>query len=400
MNIIKFLHAWDRKSIFLKLSTIEFVASMTYAAYLPFSVIILMDKGFNKATIGFIVSLTSLVLIFSVPFWGMISDRMHSLKKSFMICSAISALFILLIPMSNVFWYVCLVFCGFTFFQGAMVPLLDLLIVQELKTEIGISYGSIRLWGPISYSIFAFLLGRMIDSVALWIIFPIYTVLAMGTIILCSKLGKQPPPQHTHKVSISNIISLFCNYEYSSLLIFLIIFFTSLRASMVFLPVQLESLGGSFGDYGTVTFFASISEVPVYFLSNYLIRKIKPFKLIFIAAVFYILRIFFSTIAVNTIQFLLAQILQGPSMGLFMVGFLYYIDSLAPEGMKSTAQTIAVSVYSGISGILGSYLGGIYSEKYGLTAMFTLSIYISAAATIFFLCLYYGKKIFKKISNK
>ena len=195
-------------------------------------------------------------------------------------------------------------------------------------------------------------------------------------------------------------LKLFCNYEYISLLLFLMIFFTSLRASMVFLPVQLKSLGGSFGDYGTVTFFASISEVPIYFLSNYLIQKIKPVKLIFIASVFYILRIFFSTIAVNTFQFILAQILQGPSMGLFMVGFLYYIDSLAPEGIKSSAQTIAVSVYSGISGILGSYLGGIYSEKYGLTVMFTLSIYISAAATIFFFCMYYGKKFFKETTNK
>jgi len=62
-------------------------------------------------------------------------------------------------------------------------------------------------------------------------------------------------------------------------------------------------------------------------------------------------------IAILPIHIILIQALQGLSFALFLTGTVYYIDSLGPQKLKATAQTVAVALYSGMSGIIGSHGG-------------------------------------------
>ena len=40
-----------------------------------------------------------------------------------------------------------------------------------------------------------------------------------------------------------------------------------------------------------------------------------------------------------------------PSFALFTIGTLYYMDSIAPADIRTTYQTVAYSIYFGLSGI-------------------------------------------------
>ena len=53
----------------------------TFAAYYPFGVVILQEKGFSNTVIGTIMAINSMIVVFAQPFWGMISDRMRSVKN-------------------------------------------------------------------------------------------------------------------------------------------------------------------------------------------------------------------------------------------------------------------------------------------------------------------------------
>lgn len=64
---------------------------------------------------------------------------------------------------------------------------------------------------------------------------------------------------------------------------------------------------------------------------------------------------------------------------------VYYINEMAPEGLKATDQTIATASYMGISGILGNYLGGIIIDRYEIHTMYKLDIAVQATAVAGFL---------------
>ncbi len=78
------------------------------------------------------------------------------------------------------------------------------------------------------------------------------------------------------------------------------------------------------------------------------------------------------------------QLLQGPSFALFMNGTVYYIDEMAPEELKATAQTFATSMYFGVSGIVGSYGGGWMIDNYGLKTLYLIGFCISIAISVLF----------------
>lgn len=107
-------------------------------------------------------------------------------------------------------------------------------------------------------------------------------------------------------------------------------------------------------------------------MSRKLLQRYKPIHLILVSALFFVLRQVAYLTATTPQQVLLAQVLQGPSFALFLNGAVYYIDSLAPDKLKSTAQTLASSLYGGVSGILANYFGGWVIDNWGLAGYILL----------------------------
>ena len=89
-----------------------------------------------------------------------------------------------------------------------------------------------------------------------------------------------------------------------------------------------------------------------------------------VSSVFFIVQYALYTVVETPAQILLMQLLHGPSFGIFMTGIVYYVYSLAPERLKATAQTLAYALRIGISGLIGSSLGGWIIDNYGIKTLF------------------------------
>lgn len=100
--------------------------------------------------------------------------------------------------------------------------------------------------------------------------------------------------------------------------------------------------------------------------------------------IFFVIRQFFYGIVSTPIQVIFVQLLQGDSYGLFLTGTVYYIDELAPNGLKVIAQTLASSVFFGVSGIIGSYGGGWLIDKFGLISIYHTGIIVSLSVSLLF----------------
>lgn len=385
------------------LKVFQFVAWYTIGCFNPFVVLFLMHRSVNTATIGFILMMNSLVLLVGQPLWGMISDRLQSVKKVFLICLATSALLNLILPWSGNTAILTFMLPLCFFFFCALSPLLDSWTVRLIKSEQLQSFGSFRLWGSIGFSVAVILLSKLISITSINAMFVMFGLMSAVTVFICIfyvKDIKKVKTDETGKISSLKDLHLgrlFKNYYYVTYLLMACIMFMTLSSVNSFLPVLMKQVGGSDELYGVAAAISAFSEVPVFFLSSLLIKRYKPVTLILASILVYTLRLFIYSIAGSPLVVIFAQSLQGFSYGLFLTGGVYYIDSLTPEGLKSTAQTAATATYFGLSGIVGNYVTGRLIEGYGIFFVYRTGVYIDILVFILFLSsLFLGRRFFSR----
>lgn len=376
----------------LQLSALQFFYWATVAAYYPFLVVFLDSKGLDDVQIGTILGINSLVLVFAQPFWGMVSDITRGIKKVCVTLLIISVVLIGLLPLFNGFLTLLIILAIITFFESSMAPLLDSWVIMGIRDMPNISYGNIRLWGSTGFSILVFIYGYLLKSNPVYILNIFYAIAGIVTIGICftvttdSKLDRGPKK----KVRITKLLT---NVEYMVFLVFCLMIFIPHRASFIYLTRLVEHVGGDKGYLGAALSIMAFSEVPFLLLTKKILTKVEPLWVVIVSSAFYILRQVLYALATTPTQVILIQALQGPSFGLFLGGAVYYIDSLAPDELKSTAQTLSVALYTGIGGIIASYCGGWVIQKVGITVMFNIGTIMSVAATGLFIMLTY---IFRK----
>ena len=89
--------ALNRKKIQFQLSLTEFIYNGCFAASNYLSVF-LESIGISASQLGLITSLMNGIGIVSQPTWGVISDRIQSVKQCFRLCMLGTALCVLFIP--------------------------------------------------------------------------------------------------------------------------------------------------------------------------------------------------------------------------------------------------------------------------------------------------------------
>ena len=269
------------------------------------------------------------------------------------------------------------------FFLGPLNPLVDSWIIENVAGEKNISYGNIRIWGCVGFAATAYLLGISIAANSLDVIFPAFALLVILTAGFCIRIDHK---KVTTSLAIKElkVSKLFKNYNYTSFLIFATLFFIPLISCESFFPELLSFMGGDSKSLGLSYAVCSLSEVPIFFLCTYLLRKHKPLKLILVASICYLLRQFLYLVAFQPNHLILIQIIQGVSFGIFLSSALYYIDSMSPPELKATSQTVFGALYYGITGIAGNYLGGAITQKTGLLSMYKFSFIASFVVLIIF----------------
>ncbi|MCT4618118.1 MAG: MFS transporter [Marinisporobacter sp.] len=375
----------------IRFSIVEFFFWGTFAAYYPYLTVFLDSKGLDNIQIGMILAINSFISVFGQPFWGMVSDKTQSIKKVFMILLCVAVILISSLSFYEGALLLGIVFGIITFFESALAPLLDSWVIMSIQKEKNTSYGNIRLWGSVGYAVMVYIFGQLIEMNGIGILFICYALFGIITIFLCTRVGENSSI-HGNKVKKLKISKLLKNYDYIVFLIFAVGIFIPYKAAYTFLPRLMDAVGGNKAHLGIALSVMALSEVPLFILSNRLIDKIKPIYIILFSAIFFILRQFLFAIASSPIHVILIQALQGLSFALFLTGSVYYIYSLAPEELKSTAQTFGSAVFIGGSGIVGNYGGGWAIEHFGLVNMYNIGIYLSMAVTLFFMISMYFRK--------
>lgn len=381
----------ESRARYFKFSALQFAFWAMFAVYYPFLVVFLREAGYSNTNIGIITSVNSVLIVIAQPFWGMISDKIRSVKKVFVLCMLAAGLMMQPIPFLQSFLLTCICFATVTFFESPGSPLLDSWIINGTRND-NFGYGQVRLWGSIGYAIFVWLFGILFEHVNISLMFPIFLILTLGTVFL-TRLIKNDKPVNTISIKDMKIGRLLKNFKYISFLIFALFIFIPNKAANTYLPNLIESVGGSREQLGLASAVMAIFEVPVFFYSKKLLRRYSPVALLLSSAAIFILKQFLLIIVATPAQVILIQSLQGLYFGLFFGAAVHYIDTLAPDELKSTSQTVASAVFAGLGGIIGNYGGGLIIDNVGIYSVFSWGLIICISGTLFFIFTLVQQKI-------
>lgn len=364
----------------------------------PFIVVFLREQRLDSVLIGTILSINSFIGIFGHSVWGKVSDKLKSIKKVFIFCLTISTITYGILLTARTALAIGAILAVDTFFRSGVASLLDIWVVGSTSGDDRVSYGSLRLWGSIGFALVVIFYGRISEGNSVRMLFPYYFFFVLITLIISLFINyKETPPVRTVNMEEPSQGNLFSNAYYIGFVIFIFMIALPNNPSGTFLPNLLEEVRGNMKQYGLMHSIKAFIEVPFFFFGKKLLEKFGSIKIVIAAALIYTLQHFLFAIAKNPLQVILAQMLSGPAYSLFLMGMLYYIQELAPEGSKASAQTIAGALGNGLGSIFGNFGGGLFIKYIGLRQLYGVGFISNSVTIILFLLSF---KIIKQLKGK
>ncbi|MDR0642360.1 MAG: MFS transporter, partial [Treponema sp.] len=172
---------------YLRLSSISFSYWFGTAACAYFTVL-LQKNGYSAAQVGAVNAFNSVVTIIATPFWGMMADKFRSIRNVVLATMCIGIPLWILVPLSlktflgplALLFIIVPLGC---FFRNPHPSLVDAYIVQRCDRD-GLTYGYVRLWGSISYTIASLAFCFILPLTGVEIAFYVYGILCVPFLIL------------------------------------------------------------------------------------------------------------------------------------------------------------------------------------------------------------------------
>lgn len=332
-----------------------------------------VDRGYQNASVGFILSIGAFITLIGQTMWGVVADKLQNIKIVAIILFASSTILISTYPLYPTLLTVGIVTCLIMFFDPSIPPILDSWTSQYVEEKKTTNYGAIRLWGSASFAVVATIVGRVSLLTGVGRIFHFHAIFAVLAIIT-SLLIKYSATHKAKAKVLRNLRDLVKNRNYVFFIFCATIVFASFRMSLTFLPSLIVQTGGDQSDLSIAWVIAAISEVIVFSFADKVIKRFKPLKTCLFAFGVFTLRIVIFYYATSHIWILSSQMLQGLSFGLFLPASITFINAISKTDVKTSALTLAAAIYTSVSGIISSYIGGLIIDQYGLGRMYVVGI--------------------------
>ena len=326
----------------------------------------------------------------------MISDRMHSIRKVFLLTMTVGAIAFAFIPAVTgipgiatplLLAYICVVYA----FRNPANSMLDNWLVRYANQKT-LDYGSMRSLGSLGFAIAGVAIAGAVSAFGTGWTFPACSIMMIPVLLMSLRTDDSKPvsaPAAQPKKESFNPIVLFKNYYYTTFLVFAFLICLVINSAGAFLPYLLNDIGVESTRFGLITAYMAIIEIPMLLSSRKLRQSMPLYMLTILCCMCYTAGcLLLSTCAHSLISVMAIQTFNGLASGLFIASASNYVYTLTPENLKATGQSIYVSV-TAAAGIIASLAGGMMVDAFGSTTFYMVIGFIALfsaafmAATIF-----------------
>jgi len=357
-----FLSKLESQVSLVPLKMFLFCFHATNTIILSFLPLYLKYKGLTGTEIGWVLAIGPFASIFSQPFWGYMSDKFKTVKKILMLL--VCGLLISSTLFFQVSGLLAILLMGavFFFFTTPIGALSDSL-AQRRANHLGVSFGTIRTWGSIGFATSALIIGELLARIGIQ--YMIIPYLLFGTMALLVVFKLTDVKVESEPIQFKDVKLIIQNKPFIIFLSLMIFLTISHRANDSFMGLYITQLGGNERLVGLGWFVGVASEAAVFASARFWFRKYHTFIFIILAGILYTARWFIYSSIEDPMHLIYLQGLHGLTFGIFYLAAFDYITLIIPKILQSTGHLVFSAVFFGVSGIIGSLVGGRLIDSYG-----------------------------------
>lgn len=342
----------------------------------------------SKSQIGFLLMIPSVSSFIFAPPWSMLSDRLNLRCEVMFFALVTSQIMTFSMYFFDAFLSMSLIVMIGSVLKAPLTSLLDSLVIESLvdKTR----YGSLRLWGAVSFALTSFLGGAIIAAFGgdtdndvhpflyvfgLHALFGGLTGLIIFSILLRARHDKTIEVRRLEKLNLeqndfcdvgddvktdregipceevvvtenkssgASLISVLTS-ELSVGIFLVVVFCSGLGSGVIdgFLFLRLKSLGGSGLVMGVSRAITCIAEVPCFHISGMLQKKLGTWRLLALTQAAFVIRFAYYSLLTEPWAVLPCEVLHGFTFAIMWSTACTYADEIAPRRIHSTIQVTA-----------------------------------------------------------
>ncbi|WP_019534910.1 MFS transporter [Paenibacillus ginsengihumi] len=368
----------------LKLFLFSFYTTMS--VIVSFFPLYFRSQGYSTVQIGLLYSVGPMIGIVSTLFWGVMSDRLRTVKKVLIIVLTGQLVMASLAFQTGTFGLLMLLMAGFYFFQSPMTSLNDsltLLTISGTKK----SYASFRVWGSIGFAAGALVFGQLLERLG-----PGWTApLTMGSIactLLLACLLFDAKDASVSRPDFSGLVPIVASRPFLAFLGVVLALSVSHRMNDGFLALFLKAIGADDAIVGWSWMVSAVSEIPIFFLLSKYGHKFKELPLLAVSALVYGIRFLVMSLIDNPLWVVACQCLHSVSFGIFLFTAIRYIQRIVPDRYRASGQAVFAVTWSGLAGLLSGLMGGWLFNAWSPHAVYGAAAALALAAMIGFIALH------------
>ena len=265
-----------------------------------------------------------------------------------------------------------------TFFMVFETGIADASVVKYLE-KIGRpgDYGKQRIFGGFGWGIFSILAGMANDKFEetfkvnkFLASFSLNMALILLTLLCVSKLHTSHLAATEKPPILKNLARILSNFKVVSFFLVLVVNSTGNGFIMHYLLIYLEDLGANNLLMGLSLAVTTSAEIPLMFISGYIIKKLSHEGVFILTFVAFSLRMFCYSLIPSAWYVLPVELLHGITFGIMWPATTSYAGIISPHGMAATVQGLASGIYFCLGSVISGFTGGTVYAKYGARKMF------------------------------
>jgi PPP family 3-phenylpropionic acid transporter len=369
----------------LPLTCFWFVYMGSVGIILPYYSLYLKENaGLSGIELGWVLAILPLVSIVVQPFWGQVADRTGARSPIVAFLCLGSALAYFALAGAEGFWVILLVTAVLAVFGTAVLPITVSVSLAILRDAGPHAFGFVRVWGTLGYFVsivtFPWILNRYqvargIESTAtgdpeagLGVMFILTGLLALIAALVGLLLPREGAV--STRAGRGDWRLLLRNDAYIRFLAFSFAAYLLSQGPMWLFPIFVRSRGGDIGTIRDMWVYMLIVEIPLILASGRALQRLGARGLLGIGVAVGGLRWILCAFVDDLHVLALVQTLHGVTVVGLLMGGPLYLDLIAPERLRSTAQSVLSMVGVGVAGIVSNLVSGWLLDSAGIDLLY------------------------------
>ena len=351
-----------------------------YTQIIPF----LTYLGFTIFERGLILSSVSLLTLFIQVIYGFFSDKYNTIKPIFNLSYLILGIlsFILYQSTSSNFYFILLLVSLVGSLFRTLAGFLEtwtLLSDEKIKLK----FGAIRAFGSIGWALTAPLTSIVVNIYGYSMLSYLIIAMVVASLFL-TIMQKDVEDIETAELKFKDIKELIKTPDYVILILIFTVINIGFNTDNFTVIDKMIDLGATNNEIALKWSIQAIIEMPVLFLSTWILLRFNMLSVLRISVIFFIARIGFNGLATTPVQILYVSLFQGITFPLSFIAQKFMIEKITPLKLRSSAQMLGLAIFGAFPAFFTPLVSGILVEYVGYNTtlyLFSITLFVSLLLT-------------------